>query len=146
MPDPMSEADVMGLADVAFGAKVVTLGDPPGAVCGRSIVCQPVTVEVTELRSGSGLQVGDRVELAIPVVASARDVAPQPNGGMGLDTSLYRPGAPFVAFAKWVNDRWTALAIDIDLDLKRLAPEPAPALYAGKNRSRSSFDRKSAGL
>src|SRR5215471_1386755 len=146
MADPMSEADVMGLAEVAFGAKVVALGDPPGAVCGRSIVCQSVTVEVIELRRGSGLQVGDRIELAIPVVATARDVVPQPSSGMGLDTSLYRPGAPFVAFAKWVNDRWTALAIDIDLDLKHLVPEPTPDVYGGKNGSRSSFDRKAAGL
>ncbi len=137
MLDPMSEADVMSLADVAFAASVVNLGEPPGGVCGRLIVCQQVVAEVTELRSGSGLQVGDRVDLAIPVVATARDVALQTNGGMGLDSSLYRPGAPFVAHAKWVNDRWMALAIDI---------EAAPRGYTGKNGSGSPSDRKAAGV
>jgi hypothetical protein len=114
MPDPMSRDDVRAMAEAVVTVQVVSLGSAPGGVSGYRMVTQTVSSQVTEVRSGSGLQVGDRVDIAIPVVASSGDVVAQSDGSLGLDATLYRQGQPFVAWAKRINDLWTALDIDIE--------------------------------
>jgi hypothetical protein len=109
-----TDADVLALAQVTFNARVIEVGEPPAAVSGRGISYQDVSAEVTEIRGGSGLQVGDVVQLGVPVVASSPWVVPEPDGRFGLDRSLFRPEAAFVAYALWEGDRWAALTVDIE--------------------------------
>jgi hypothetical protein len=116
MPDMTnySDDDLKGTADVAFNATVVSVGSAPAYLSGDASAYQTVSINVTELRSGAGLQVGDAIDLAVPVVASSRQVVRGPNGAFGLDASLFRPGAPFAAWASQVNGVWTALTVDIE--------------------------------
>jgi hypothetical protein len=100
-PEPTLDF-IKGLADTFINAAVVSLGDPPDYRSGNVIAYQPVGIEVTEVRSGQGLQVGDRVDLGVPLA------------GDPLDPSLYTAGAAFAAWVKWNGARWTALLVDIE--------------------------------
>ena len=116
MPDMTnySDDDLKGTADVAFNATVVSLGGAPAYLSGDTSAYQTVSINVTELRSGAGVQVGDAIDLAVPVVASSPQVVRGSDGAFGLDASLFHPGAPFAAWASRVNGVWTALTVDIE--------------------------------
>ena len=125
MPIYSTDDEVLALAEVTFAARILEVGDPPGGLSGYGISYQDVSVEVTELRSGEGLQVGDVVQLGVPVVASAPWVVEQPDGRFGVDGALFHRDAPLVAYAYWESDRWAALTLDIEASGE---PTPAPAL------------------
>jgi hypothetical protein len=108
-----SEDDIKAMADVAINATVTGLGDPPGTISGAVLARQSVFLEVTEIRSGQGLQVGDHVELGVPVSGLSERCVVQ-DGVAALDPSLFAPGAPFAAWAKSSGDRWWALLVDIE--------------------------------
>jgi hypothetical protein len=108
-----TEDDIRGMADVAINATVSSLGDPPGLVSGTIRACQSVLCDVTEIRSGQGLQVGDHIELEVPVSGLSERSILQ-DGMPALDPSLFAPGAPFAAWAKSSGDRWYALLVDIE--------------------------------
>jgi hypothetical protein len=109
-----TDDDVLGTADAVFNASVVSLGAAPGFASGDVAAYQTVSLTVTELRSGAGVQVGDPIDLAVPVVASSPHVTRGADGGFGLDSSLFHPGAAFVAHACVQNGVWTALTVDIE--------------------------------
>jgi hypothetical protein len=108
-----TEDDIRAMADVSFNATVSGLGDPPAVLAGWFGATQPVFCDVTEIRGGQGLQVGDHVELAVPV-SGLSDRCVVQNGLPALDPSLFAPGAPFAAWAKSSGDRWYALLVDIE--------------------------------
>src|SRR5262245_21282525 len=108
-----TDADMLALAQVEFNGRIREVGEAPGTTSGVFVVYQDGSAEVTELRAGSGLQVGDVVQLGVPLVATSRWVARQPDGRFGLDLSAFRPDASFHAWARWENDRWAALTVDI---------------------------------
>jgi hypothetical protein len=101
-PEPTID-DIRDSAEVSFSAVVSALGDAPLYRSGYVVAYQEVRAEVTELRRGEGLQPGDQVALAVPVI-----------GASSLDPSLFYEGAPFAAWASWQNDRWTAILVDIE--------------------------------
>lgn len=135
-PEPTIDA-IRASADVAFNATVTSLGAAPGYPSGYVTAYQGVTASVTELRSGQGLQVGDQIDLAVPVVGSSSYTVAGPRGVPALDPAVFRSGAPFAAWAKWAGDRWTAILVEI---------EPAPQVYTGGGRARFASDRKAAGI
>jgi len=100
-------------ADVAVNVAVVSLGDPPGFVSGDVRATQQVVVNVTELRSGSGLQAGDRAELNVAVPSMA-PYATCTSGVPSLDPSWFGQGQPFAAWVKWDGARWSTVLIDIE--------------------------------
>jgi len=116
MPDmtSYSDDDLLATADVVFNASVVSLGDPPAFLSGDAPAYQTVSLTVTELRRGAGVEVGDAIDLAVPVVASSPRVVRGGDGSFGLDTTLFRVGAPFVAYASNMGGVWTALTVDIE--------------------------------
>jgi hypothetical protein len=109
-----TDAEVLALAQVEFNGRILEVGETPGTTSGYAMAYQDVSAEVTELRAGSGLQVGDVVQLGVPLVASSPWVVPQPDGRFGLDAAVFRPDASFHAWALWEGDRWAALTVDIE--------------------------------
>jgi hypothetical protein len=114
-----SDAEMRAFADAFINVSVVQLGPSPGYLAGLAPALQTVTVQVTELRTGQGLQVGDTIDLGVALVASAPYVSLSGDVPT-LDTTLFRPGAAFAAYVVRLDDAWIAFSVDIDLQ-QRLA-------------------------
>src|SRR5262244_2060491 len=93
-PEPTVDA-MRASADVAFNAEVISLGAAPTYPSGYVTAYQGVTASVTELRSGQGLQVGDQIDLTVPVVGSSSHAVAGQRGVPALNSALFRTGAPF---------------------------------------------------
>jgi hypothetical protein len=126
-----TDAEFLSEADAVINARVVSLGESPGYLSGLSLALQSVSIEVTELRSGQGLQVGDHVDLGVPLVAGAPDVS-LTGDAPTLSPSLYHADAPFMAHVKQLGDRWIALKVDIEATPPRNLAGRGPA--AGRRR------------
>jgi hypothetical protein len=121
--------DTPETTDAEFAGRVEYVGLEPAFGSGYLTAFQMVGVTITDVRRGSGVSVGDYLDLDVAVVDGARHVVP---GSMNpdvraLDPAMIQPGVTLVAWANATDSRWQAIDVSTD------GPVPA-ANYAGRSR------------
>ena len=119
--------DTPDTADVEFAGRVEFVGAEPPFGSGYVTATQLLGLTVTDVRRGSGVSVGDYLDVDVAIVAGARHVVP---GNMNpdvpaLDPSMIQPGVTLVAWANASDGRWQVIDVSTD------GPVPA-ANYAGR--------------
>jgi hypothetical protein len=102
-------------ADAEFAGTVESVGPEPEFVSGYLVAVQSVGLTVTDVRRGSGISVGDYVDLDVAVVAGQNHVGVGNAGLPALDSSMVQAGVTLVAWANVGDDgRWQATGISTD--------------------------------
>lgn len=126
--------DTPETTDAEFTGRVEYLGAEPAFVSGYLPATQTVGLTVTDVRRGSGVSVGDYLDLDVAVVAGGRHVVP---GSVdpdvpALDSSMIQEGVTIVAWANVSHGRWQAIDVSTD------GPVPS-SNYAGHSRAANRY-------
>src|SRR5512132_1720172 len=93
--------DTPETADAEFAGRVESVGAEPAFGSGYVTAVQTVGLTITDVRRGSGVSVGDYLDLDVAVVDGARHVVPGSTTPdvPALDSSMIQPGVTLVAWA-----------------------------------------------
>jgi hypothetical protein len=128
--------DTPETADAEFAGRVEYVGAEPAFGSGYLTATQVLGLTITDVRRGSGLSVGDYVDVDVAVYDGGRHVAPGTMNPdvLALDPSMVQPGVTVVAWANVSDGRWQALDISTD--------GPASSgNYAGRSRRPAAYGR-----
>jgi hypothetical protein len=126
--------DTPETADAEFAGRVEYVGAEPAFGSGYITATQVLGLTITDVRRGSGLSVGDYVDVDVAVYDGGRHVAPGTMNPdvLALDPSMVQPGVTVVAWANVSDGRWQALDISTD--------GPASSgNYAGRSRGATRY-------
>ena len=107
--------DTPETVDAEFAGRVEYVGAEPLHRSGVIPALQTVGLTVTDVRRGSGIAVGDYIDLDVLVLAGRRHIGAGTSGAPALDASMVQPGVTLVAWANRGDDqRWRSIDISTD--------------------------------
>ena len=111
--------------DAEFAGRVRSVGKEPRFLSGRVPALQRVGLTVTDVRRGSGVSVGDDVDVDVMIYGGSPHVGIGASGLPALDASMVQPGVSLVALANSADGRWQAIEVSTDGPSKAFAGHSA---------------------